>query len=469
MIVISEIHNNMEALKDMVKISNDHMSATIKIPKPDYGKKYSLEYIIAILNVFRVKAGIDKQAIEGIVKNEIYDLEVVVAKGKPAVNGVDGHYEFMFSDKKKKLTPFVNDNGTVEYIGTEEYTMVEVGDLLARYTHATSGEFGFTVDSRILSPRRGRELSPLVGSGFRIINEGTEYRAEISGKLEFTERRIVVSQVLDVNGDVDLARGHIDFNGDVIVRGDVITGMKVKSKGNVSVFGHVEGATIIAGRDIFIKQGMQGKGIGKLEAGGTIKGIFFEKSHLVTKGDVVANVIMDCVVEAKGRVLVEGKHGLILGGKVSSIENITAKTVGNEMEVVTKLSAGVDGAMNLRVAQLMGLIKKVEDEVDLLDRSAKIFERMALVKMTAELEDRRMKIVQVKIIKNAELKQYLQEFEYLMIEVDKGEQATIIIRDLAYRGTRIEIMGQRHNIRDTVRDVIFRIRNNEVIMEGNRA
>ncbi len=92
MIVISEIHNNMEALKDMVKISNDHMSATIKISKPDYGEKYSLEYIIAILNVFRVKAGIDKQAIEGIVKNEIYDLEVVVAKGKPAVNGVDGHY-----------------------------------------------------------------------------------------------------------------------------------------------------------------------------------------------------------------------------------------------------------------------------------------------------------------------------------------------------------------------------------------
>ncbi len=469
--MLSEFNIGISGIKEMVRISADRMSATFKIPLPQDGRNMTVEDIVDVLKAARVNTGIDRECIAKALEEDRYNEEIIVAWGKEPVNGRDGYFIFDREPAEKQERPQINEDGSVEYVRTEEYLIVNKGDVIATYTPATIGEFGYMIDSQILIPKKGKDTPPYRGKGFTVLDgEGgvKKYVAAVSGKLDIGERTLLVSPILDIKEDVDITTGHIDFMGDVIVRGDVTSGMKVKSDGSVMVYGHVGAAHIVADKNITIKQGMQGKGKGKLEAGGYIQGTFFERATLKAKDGINANTLMDCNVESIGVVKVSGRQGLILGGKVDAIEGIEARTVGNEAEIISLLSAGVSTEINIKIAAVTKNIEKVQSEIDLLDRSTKIFERMEKTQVTKEIEARRMKIIRAKVIKDTELKNCLKEYEYYNWLMDLAKDAKVVIGGIIYRGTRVEIMGQRYNVRETSRDVSLRLRGIEVVMEGNR-
>ena len=70
--------------------------------------------------------------------------------------------------------------------------------------------------------------------------------------------KIFVSDVYDVPDDVDNSTGDIEFNGSVVVHGNVRTGFCIKCGGNIEVYGVVEGADLDAGGDIILHRGVQG-------------------------------------------------------------------------------------------------------------------------------------------------------------------------------------------------------------------
>lgn len=50
-----------------------------------------------------------------------------------------------------------------------------------------------------------------------------------------------------------MSMGNIDFNGDVNITGSVRSGVTVHAMGSIYVGGFVEGATLIAGKDIVLR------------------------------------------------------------------------------------------------------------------------------------------------------------------------------------------------------------------------
>lgn len=87
----------------------------------------------------------------------------------------------------------------------------------------------------------------------------------------------------EVNGNLDMSMGNIDFNGDVNITGSVRSGVTVHAMGSIYVGGFVEGATLIAGKDIVLKDGVNTKNSGKIEAGGNISGRFLRIQRLLPK------------------------------------------------------------------------------------------------------------------------------------------------------------------------------------------
>lgn len=464
--MISELYMGVGGIDDIIKISEDHMSVVMYIPLPEDGENETAEGLIDLLNIAGVKSGINKEVIINALDKGLYGVPLLVAEGKAAVDGEDGYFTYTRKPEAKSNSPRINDDGTVDYVVTEEFLVVAKGDVIATYTHATAGEFGYSVDGKLLTPKKGKEQTPLRGKGFVV--EDNQYIADIDGKLDLGNKTITISPILEIHSDVDISTGHIDFLGDIIIRGDITSGMKVKSGGAIMVYGHVGAALVIAAKDITIKKGVQGKEKGKLDAGGDIVGTFFEKVNIRAKGTIVANSIMDCYVEAGGLIKVTGKQGLILGGTIDSIEGVEAKTVGNEAEVITRVKAGITEKMLARHSELSELITKVNGEMDLLDRSAKIFERMEKTKVTKETENRRMKIIRAKVIKDTELKGYIKSFAEICEDISRGKDAVILVRGIVYRGTRVEVRGVRYNVRETSKDVVFRLRGKVAVMEGNR-
>lgn len=94
--------------------------------------------------------------------------------------------------------------------------------------------------------------------------------ATIDGKIEKNKNRILINPVLEINGDVDVGTGNIDFIGDVIVHGSVRAGARIMSSQSITVDGICEGCVLEAGKDIILRSGMIGRNKARLIVKGNL-------------------------------------------------------------------------------------------------------------------------------------------------------------------------------------------------------
>jgi hypothetical protein len=307
---------------------------------------------------------------------------------------------------------------------------------------------------------KGKEQPPLRGRGFRV--EDGKYYSVLHGKVDLTDRGIYVTNTLDIKGDVDMSSGHINFDGDVNIKGDVHSGMLIKASGSIEIKGHVGNCFINAGKDITIQQGMQGKFSGKLKAGGNIYCKFFENTSAEAKGDIRVRSVLHSKLQAEGKIIVEGRDSVVLGGSLHAIQGIEVAEAGNEVEVPTVLSAGVLRKTLLRNKELDVLIKEVEKQLETLDGGVKKMEAIPPELMTKELEEKRMKIVQAKVIKSMEHKQLRDEKAKGEALIQAGRGAQIVVQKVIYPGCKVEIAGMPMLLRETAKHVKFLVKDGNV-------
>jgi hypothetical protein len=395
-----------------------------------------------------------------MVEHDLYDVYTEVAVGKVPEKGKDGYFIYHVSNPDEAKGPAILEDGSVEYVRTTEYTIVENGDLLAEYVPATFGVFGFTVENEMRTPTKGKEQPPLRGRGFRV--EDGKYYSVLHGKVDLTDRGIYVTNTLDIKGDVDMSFGHINFDGDVNIKGDVHSGMLIKASGSIEIKGHVGNCFINAGKDITIQQGMQGKFSGKLKAGGNIYCKFFENTSAEAKGDIRVRSVLHSKLQAEGKIIVEGRDSVVLGGSLHAIQGIEVAEAGNEVEVPTVLSAGVLRKTLMRNQELDVLIKEVEKQLETLDGGVKKMETIPSELMTRELEEKRMKIVQAKVIKSMEHKQLRDEKAKGEALIQAGRGAQIVVQKVIYPGCKVEIAGMPMLLRETAKHVKFLVKDGNV-------
>ena len=85
------------------------------------------------------------------------------------------------------------------------------------------------------------------------------------------------------------------------------------------------------------------KGLGKIIAGKSIVGQFFESAVLTAGKDVQATYLLNCQLKANGKLLVEGrKRGARIGGKTCAKLGVSCNGIGNIAEIATVVSVGID-------------------------------------------------------------------------------------------------------------------------------
>lgn len=443
-----------------LSIAPDKMSAKLRLHLDENGQEFTVADLKAWIRQGNVKVEILEAVIVEMIERNIYDVYMEVAVGKAPEKGKDGYFIYHVSNPENASGPTILEDGSVEYVHTIQYTIVEKGDLLAEYVPATFGNYGFTVENEMRTPIKGKEKSPLRGRGFRV--EDNKYYSALHGKVELTEGGIYVTNTLEIKGDVDMNSGHINFDGDVNIRGDVHSGMLIKASGNIEIKGHVGNCFINAGKDITIQQGMQGKFSGKLKAGGNIYCKFFENTSAAAKGDIVVRSVLHSKLEAEGKVIVEGKDSVVLGGSVHAIQGIEISDAGNEMEVATVLSAGVLRKTLVRSQELNGLIKKVEEQLELLAKAVKSLENIPPGTLSKEGEEKCMKIIQAKVIKSMEHKQLRDEKAMSDALIRSGRDAQIIVQKTIQPGCRVEIAGMAIQVKEPLRHVKFVLRDGNI-------
>jgi len=457
---VEDSSNNNDNIREIqVQISEDKMEAAISISKPDSSEdNYTKSEIMSKLSEIGIKTGIDEDKIIEMITNKQYGQFLIIASGKQVEHGKDGYYEYFFdvdsASQAKTNKPNIRSDGSIDFLNKMLFVKVKEGDLLCKYHEPTKGNFGFDVFGKLLVPKPGKPAPRIRGKGFIISNDGLEYYAMKNGKVEFRNYDLNISDIYEVNGDVDLSTGNIDFDGDVIINGNVKSGVNISAMGNIFISGFVEDANLRAKKDIIIKAGCNTKGLGRFVADGSIQAKFFENANVYCKGDIKVEYILNCTVVAYGKVFVSGGRGSIIGGDITGVLGIETQYCGHETNVKTVLRVGATKEIRHEYAECIMKIKEIDTSIDTFDQA---LEKISLLKEAAsDKYDKEMeiRIFQSKIVKKAEKTKEEERSKMLFGLIRESERSVLKIEKSCYQGCRI-ILNDKSYIPSSVFDHIL--------------
>lgn len=447
-----------------VRISEDKMKAYLIMEKPNEGEKRTEEELMAVLSEAGVSRGIDKEVLQQMVREGYYYRECVVAYGREVVDGVDGEYAFSFRTEKLGK-PIVLEDGSIDYRNVELFERVSKGQIIAEYTPATAGSFGYTVTGQLLIPKRGKDLPILKGKGFEISEDKKQYTSMMDGKIEYSDGNVEISSFFLVRGDLDMTKGNIRFGGDVEITGDVAPNMIIEASGNIVVGGHVSTALLSAGGDILLKKGMQGSGRGSIKAGGNISGKFFENTFIECTGNLAANYLLNCELHAEGSVTISGQQGIILGGVTRAVKGVEAMNIGNKAELSTIIEVGINREMSGRYTELKKTLSKIDSELKIFTEGLE--KLAAVVDVSAKNQLMYQRATQAIAMKEEEKEGYLQEYRKLTAIIFETKDIKVVVTGMVYPGVRIVIDMEELLLKNRIKNVYFRKRDANIVIFQN--
>lgn len=219
-------------------------------PKPDLTRPVMVEDVLQEYRELKLQASVDKPAIERALK-EKSSQPVVIANGKPPVEGKDGSIEPHFPLDEEVVFEEAGDR--MNYREKRRIPIVRSGELMATIHPPVSGQPGTDVWGRPIPPKPTRAIRYRLKPSVQ--EEAGKIYAKVTGRPSITRSASPVLDIIPVYtvpGDVNLTTGHVRFEGDVVVLGDVMETMKVIAGQRIIIHGSVYNAELIAGGTIHI-------------------------------------------------------------------------------------------------------------------------------------------------------------------------------------------------------------------------
>lgn len=432
-----------------ISISDDRMTVFGRFYPPSTGgRTIKKEEIISDLAHAGVKHGVIDENIDSFFKNRQYCTNIVLAKGTLPVKGHDAvvTYHFNINNTAK---PKENEDGSVDFHQLDVISKVKAGDIIATLNPVEFGKPGMDVLGKTIPPDKVLNRILRYGKNIHLSEDGCTMFTDVSGHVKLENDKVVVSNTYEVNGDVNTSTGDINYDGNVHIKGNVITGFSVKAQGDIEVDGVVEGATLIADGKIILKRGIQGMNRGKLEARGDVITKFIESCEVISGSNVTAGAILHSSVTAKGDINVNGRNGSVTGGTLRSGSLISLKSVGSTMGTHTTLEVGLDPilvdelhTLEKEIPAMLNEREKMLQVVNLLQKKLDMGE-----KLTADKLSYLQLAAKNSIALEENIAQAKARYEELKVVVENTDGGKVKVSNIAYPGVKIVISNIIYYVR----------------------
>ena len=320
----------------------DGMTAKISVvPERQGGEPLSVPMLKNFLDENKIIYGIDSEILSSIVLKQIYNQEVKVAFGLPAVDEKPAEPEYTFLVDRGK--PFKQLD--YERIDLKELNFIQnkkEGELLARLSKPQPPADGKDIFGNTIPAARGvtpPEFS--AGTGAVLSEDNKEITAAIDGNARLENGNVIVEPLISVE-NIDYSNGNIDFNGSVDISGRVADGFNVKARGDIQIGKSISRVNITSGGDIILKAGISGNDEGIIVCGGDLYARYIESANILCSGNIyVEEAIMHSSVKAGGDIILSGKRAEIFGGRIYASGSVRCKKLGSINEPVTELFLGL--------------------------------------------------------------------------------------------------------------------------------
>ncbi|VBB08067.1 Hypothetical protein LUCI_3332 [Lucifera butyrica] len=443
-----------------ILVARDRMEASIQIDMPKGCRKVSLEEVQEKIKNSGVTYGIDESLLQKALERP--GVRIVFARGQQPVNGKDGYIHY-YIDRENKGRPVELDDGSgkVDFKNLNMFITVRQGETIAQKVSPAPGVDGIDVLGQPVAAKVGKDILPPLGKNVEM-TEQKDIVALMPGQVVIVNNKINVIPVIEIKGDVDLSTGNIEFVGNVVVRGSVQAGFTIKAEGNVEIYGTVSGGTV-TGKTVVVRMGVQGMQSGSIRAVEDVVAKFIENATVYAGRDVIVNeVILHSRINAGKKVIVEGRRGLIAGGKVMAGEEIRAKMVGTHMAVNTDLEVGVNPELREEYQQIRQEMKKAQFTLEQTQKALAILRNTEQSKLPKEKQEMLLKLTksQFHLVGQTEaMRNRTMEIELAFEEMKYGR---IRVAETIYPGTKIVIGTQIKPIREPLKFVSLHAEDGEI-------
>lgn len=305
------------------------------LPPLGAGKPMSQGLLNLALAAENIQYGIKEEALQTLAgKEPLYFKIVEVAEGTRPIDGKDGYIEEVIP-RDSKLRLVEKANGEVDFRDMNWFQQVKQGDVLCNIIHPTEPTDGISVYNNPITANPGKKAVVPAGKNTELSEDGTQLLSKIDGQILVRNDKYNIEQTLTIDGNVDFSIGNLDVTGNLVVQGDICSGFEVRATGDITVNGMIEGASVVAGGNIFVRSGMNGNSKGVLTAGKDIRCKFMENTVASAQGDIYLESSVNSYVHSWGAVMVKSGKGVVIGGEIIAMKGIEARSVGSKLNLPT--------------------------------------------------------------------------------------------------------------------------------------
>lgn len=267
--------------------------------------------------------------------------EYLIATGWAPAAGRDGKVEY-FVEPHHEFRPGPRDDGGVDFHAVATIPDVQEGQLLAALVDPTPGTPGRTVRGEVVPAEPGIAAVLPTGENVTVSEDGRRMYAATNGLLEIRAGCLSVRPEYVIDGDVDHQTGSISFSGDVIVRGSVRPGFKVRAAGQVVVMGDVEEAEVRGETLVWVRGAVVGARC-LVHSAGDVKVRTVHHGRIEARRNLyVEREAHEATLLAGMDLVLERHRNRISGGAAWAGNQVLAGEIGAVGRVTTRVNAGVD-------------------------------------------------------------------------------------------------------------------------------
>ncbi len=296
--------------------------------------------------------------IDGFIKSSGFKTQSFrIAKGIRPIQGLDAKVEFFFNTDYLKAGG-MDEEGNIDFKERGEIPLVEKGTVLAEKTPRVEARWGQNIYGDEVATEKGEDVALRFGKGTVLSEDGLKLLANVRGYPKYSlAGMIFVHEAYVTSGDVDFETGHIDFDGNVNVKGCIKSGFNVKGNDVTTV--ELDGGSVEADGDLKVAGGINE---GKIYARGSVYAKFIHNSEIVCMGDVhVQKEIVDSTIESSGSCIIA--NGKLISSRVTAKMGLSARNIGTQMASPSTIKVGHDAFTEKELKKNKARVAKIKEEI----------------------------------------------------------------------------------------------------------
>ena len=368
----------------VITIAEDKMLATLTLhPHINGTPEVLLTDILSICSEHEISSGVDellmRETIEQVKQLGQPRIDIPIARGLLPVAGSDAYLRFAV--EIGPLPGKILQDGSIDWRERKMFIGIDKNEIIATKVPLTQGTSGTDIHSLPILQKPGKDIKVKVAGDVEYNEESRQIVATCSGVLSIvngTDVKVSAKQTID--GDVDFSVGNIESNDGLEIKGDIKPGFTVSCKGDLSIGGNIQNATIHARGNSKIESGLMGEN-SRLISDGDLEISFVERGNLASGGNIIISKgAYYAQVNSKKKILCH-PDSKVVGGTFCSGQDFIGGVVGSDNATPAILVAGVDPERFKQRGKLRASIKDQKDELEnLIQRNGQEYIETAVYK-----------------------------------------------------------------------------------------